>query len=138
MQRRWAVHPDMQIETSEGTIPFVSREALIDAVLDGVAHLDRSGGVLTVMVGRHRTDLEGEAVTTSAVVGWNAGPRAPARPEANVKLAGVESSPEPVEPETVEPEAEVEEALVGAIPDGLDESTLDDEDLSSIPENMRA
>jgi hypothetical protein len=61
--RRWAVRPDP--ETG-----MVNREELVQAILDGEALLWRAGGVLTVLPGRAQTDIEGEMVTTSALLEW--------------------------------------------------------------------
>lgn len=72
--RRWGVPPDTSIITQQhGEIPCVSRQAMIEAIMDGEAMLARSGGILEVVVQRHPTDLAGEAVTTGAVVSWKAG-----------------------------------------------------------------
>jgi hypothetical protein len=51
MQRRWQVQPN-------GT-GVLSREQLIEALIDGAAILDIAGGVLTCVVGRAPTNLPG-------------------------------------------------------------------------------
>jgi hypothetical protein len=116
--RRWSVSPDHVIDTETyGEVPAVSRQAMVEAIMDGEAMLARTGGILIVHVGRHPTDLPGEAITTHAVVEHRDGARAQVEQPAPV------AEPEPVEPE--EP---------AASPDGFDHSQLEEEDLSSIPE----
>lgn len=123
--RRWAVHPDQTIQTQTyGEIPCVSREAMVEAIMDGEAFLARTGGILTVTVGRQPTDLPGEAVTTHAVVEWRDSARAQLEPEQ--PSAAALPGPEP------EPEADADDA-----PDGLDPAQLEEEDDSSIPEGLR-
>jgi hypothetical protein len=76
MDRRWRVQPDQAYQiTEEEYIGVVSREALTEAILDGIPLLDRAGGVLTVIVGRTKTGYPGEAVTTGAAIQWKSGPR---------------------------------------------------------------
>lgn len=100
--RRWQVHPDVAIPTLQGEVEAVSRETLVEAVLDGIALLDRSGGVLTIVVGRQPTDLPGEMVTTGAVCEWK--DRTDARPQ-----------PEPAQQVTVQVPGE--EELIREMPD---------------------
>lgn len=108
-------------------IALVSREALVSAVLDAVAVLDRMGGSFSVHVGRRKTGFPGEAVTTNAVVLWTSGPRARPEPEADTDVID----------ETPAAPAAGQEELVGDEPDGVDLSTLDVEDDSSIPAAAR-
>lgn len=134
MIRRWAVQPDMGIETSEGVVGVVSRELLNESLLDAGALLDRLGGAVTIVVGRHRTDMDGEAVTTGAAFEWKSGPRAPAQPEANVEAPGVRAEEEP-EPEEESTEPLFEEP-VPAMAGGVPEAEME-EDLTGIPEEQR-
>lgn len=147
--RRWRVSPDVQVPINGEWVDMVSREALVQGVLDGVAMLDRSGGVLTVIVGRQPTELEGEMVTTGAIVEWKNRTDAAPQPEQSSSVpvhgAGLFASTEPT------PEQEIAEQLAGETeivvepatapaeesPDGLDYSTLPDEDLSDIPVHAR-
>lgn len=144
--RRWQVHPDIQVNTHEfGPVFAVSREALIEAVMDGVSLLDRSGGVLTVLVGRHPTDLPAEMLTTGAVCEWK--DRSDARPQQEQQISVVAAPPQP-QPEPsyeakagTDPVLEATEAVVevtgDGISDGLDPTTLEEEDVSSVPETLR-
>lgn len=154
--RRWRIHPDVQFPVAGEMTAVVSRDALVEGILDGVAMLDRSGGVLTVIVGRTPTELEGEMVTTGAVVEWKNRSDAKPQPEqpshVPVVSAGLFEPTEPeetVEKQTIpyeEPtmrdldEQAVAEALAAEpepSPDGLDYNTLPDEDVSDIPLHAR-
>lgn len=144
--RRWRVTPDQALELSDGdVIPMVSRDKLVEAVLDGVSFLDRSGGVLTIIVGREPTDLQGEAVTTNAVVEWKDGPRAKPQAEAPVTtLPTMEpvapavpavtaaTAAEAITPAEADGLTEARAAHVDDIGDGLDTATLEEEDASSL------
>jgi hypothetical protein len=121
--------------------PIVERQDVVDALMDGEAHLHRSGGSLKVTTVRVRGDelfmdgIEGEAYTRAVVVEWtDANPQRPA-PERTVSLE-VEPSPAPVaeEPQP-EPEPERVPAAVGALDDGL--IVTADEDLSAVPPELR-
>lgn len=134
--RRWRVWPDGEAVIGDEVVPVVSRQAMVEAIMDGESFLARSGGVLTVMVGRKRTAFEGEAVTTGAVVEWKPSARA------------VQPDPEPesdVLPQTEPPENDRvvdgqtgEEFHVEAVeqpsaePDGFDTSRLEEEDVSAL------
>jgi hypothetical protein len=112
----------MAIEVPDGVLPIASREAVEQAIIDGIALGERAGGVLTVIWGRTRTGFDGEAVTTGLAVEWKSGPRAPDQTEENVTAPGtrpVEAYPtgEPAEVQELhpadEPELEPEMAGVG-------------------------
>jgi hypothetical protein len=157
------VHPDSELDTRQhGTILFVSRNALLEAMVDAAAVLDMAGGVLTVVCGRHPTDVPGEMVTTSAVVEWKDRTDAREQPEQAGPPKGAPAPQvgaqilEHMDPDLradlrAALEAEVREqmdaaaaqqvpAMVGGprpeIGDGLDRP-LEEEDVSSIPESLR-
>lgn len=106
-QRRWQVRPDQAIETSEGTLGVVSQDALIKAVYDAAIMLDRAGGVASVVVGRTPTGLQGEMVTTGAVVEWKDRTDARAQPE---KPVAVHTEPAPLALVEAEERPEVDES----------------------------
>lgn len=141
--RRWAVHPDSTVITDTyGEIPCVSRQAMVEAIMDGEAFLARTGGMLVVTVGRQPTDLPGEAVTTHAVVEWRDSARAVLEEERPTQVL---PEPAPAAQPAPEPPAAdgdgLEEAAAAhapvAEPDGFDTSQLEEEDVSSIPESVR-
>jgi hypothetical protein len=76
--RTWLVRPDRELQTESGPIPFVSDEALAGALVQASVMLNRAGGTLAVSVGRERTGVPNEAVTTAAMVTWK--DRTDARP----------------------------------------------------------
>jgi hypothetical protein len=133
--RRWQIHPDLQLDTEEfGPIPVVSRDTLIEGVMDAVSMLDRSGGVFSVVARRHPTDLPGEMVTVSAIVEWK--DRIDAKQQPERQTATVRRS----EPDLQAAE-EIQEAagplIAAGEPDGFDLSALEEEDDSAIPEPQR-
>jgi hypothetical protein len=124
--RRWAVRPDTSIYTEAyGEIPCVTRDAVVRAIMDGESLLAVTGGILKVMVGRHPTDLPGEAVTTHAVLEWKDGPRATLDDEEPVSSV-LPAQPEP-EPEIVEP-APITAANIEVDEDNPDGLELGDEE----------
>jgi hypothetical protein len=104
--RRWQVRPDVGVPVDDGMIGAVSRESFVDAVLDGVAMLDRSGGMLQIVVGREPTDLPGEMVTNGVVIEWRDRTDAKAAPEQPTEVIARED-PDP-EPEVLEEQLKVE------------------------------
>lgn len=147
MVRRWQVHPDMQIETQRyGLIPVVSRQLIDQAFLDGAAMVAAAGGGFTAFPHRHPTDLDHEMVTVSLMCEWR--DRTDAKPQPEPAVA---PQPEPEEePQAVFPPADAEEVAAtvddgaeivvegdSVNPDGFDYTTLEDEDLESVPENVR-
>jgi hypothetical protein len=145
MIRRWRVQPDMEEETSEGMVLAVSQEALAVAVMDAVTMVHRAGGVFQVVCERFPTGLPGEMVTTGAVVEWRH--RTDARPEpehANpIATAVADGADIRVESGSVHeppPEDDPTQYKGGEfrddIGDGIDESTLPEEDDSEIPETV--
>lgn len=139
MIRRWAVHPDMEIETDFGPLPIVSRGAFVEAVLDAVSLVDRAGGGFSVVAGRQVTGLDHEAVTTGLVIEWrdnaNAKP-APERPsevlpEPNLDAAR-DIAVDGEQPEGDDPTTFRAGEPPDDIGDGLDPGTLDEEDESSL------
>lgn len=83
MIRQWQVQPDLL--TQDG-LPVVSLQALQQALLEGVTMVHRAGGNLSLVVGRHPTDLQGEMLTTGAVVTWMDRTDAKPQPEAQRSL----------------------------------------------------
>jgi hypothetical protein len=114
MQRRWQVQPN-------GT-GVLSREQLIEALIDGAAILDIAGGVLSCVVGRAPTNLPGEMVMTGAVLEWKDRTDAKPQPE---PAATVTEAPAAIPGQlTVEDELEAT-----GEPDGFDYSKLEAEDV---------
>jgi hypothetical protein len=144
MKRPWLVRPDTGMQLSDGTmIEFVSREALVEAFMDALAIIDRAGGVLSIVAGRVPTDVPGEMLTNGLMIEWKERAHATTSPErATQVVAPPPPDPDPT-PQELEArlEAEVEiphrSAFGEAAPDGLDPSTLDEVDESSIPESVR-
>lgn len=151
MERRWRVAPDQALQIGDEIVHVVSRSAMVEAIMDGEAFLARSGGMLTVVVGRRQTGFPGEAVTTDALIEWKDGPNAKLRPEHEGSLLQATGN-EPTRPVPVEPELPPEAPPVAAEPaavaglaeaatahvpaddigDGLDPETLEDEDVSAL------
>lgn len=149
--KRWRqVHPDLQLSTQQyGAVPVVSREAMMEALADAAAVLDMTGGGLYVMTKRHPTDTPNEMVTTGLLIQWQDRTDAKAAPESADPLPGLPEFDEiRVEAGTTAPQEETlpledaglqEAAAAHAddVDDGLDPSTLEEEDVSSIPESVR-
>jgi hypothetical protein len=142
MKRPWLVRPDTGMQLSDGTmIEFVSREALVEAFMDALAIIDRAGGVLSIVAGRVQTDVPGEMLTNGLMIEWKDRAHATTSPERPTQVVTPESRPvvyDSGEPDP-DPTPEVLEARLEAeaAPDGLDPSTLDEVDESSIPESVR-
>jgi hypothetical protein len=139
--RRRAISPNAVLETETyGPIPYVTDQAFLEAVLAGAQTVALGGGVLSVVVDRHPTDLDSESVTVRAVVEWRSQTRTnPSRePVAEPHRASVVETLEEegeVLPAVSDDQMELDAPLVEE--DGLDRSTLEEEDLSSIPAEMR-
>jgi hypothetical protein len=118
MQRRWQVQPN-------GT-GVLSREQLIEALIDGAAILDIAGGVLSCVVGRAPTNLPGEMVMTGAVLEWK--DRTDAKPQPEPAATVTESAADP-DPEAIPGQLTVDDALETGEPDGFDYSKLEAEDV---------
>jgi hypothetical protein len=142
MIRRWRVEPDMEIDTPEGTVLAVSREALVMAAADAVVMCDRAGGVFSMVLDRFPTGLPGEMITTGAIVEWKH--RTDARPEAEVQR-GIVQDPQGEIMERVRRQAEEPPPqddptqykggeFVDDIGDGLDPNALPEEDDSEVTE----
>jgi hypothetical protein len=122
MIRRWRVEPDMEVDTPDGTVLAVSREALVMAAADAV-----------VMC---------EMITTGAIVEWKH--RTDARPEAEVQRGQVIPAPAPdpsfdaqiakAERREDDPTQYKGGELVDDIGDGIDPNALPEEDESAIEE----
>jgi hypothetical protein len=127
------------MQLSDGTmIEFVSREALVEAFMDALAIIDRAGGVLSIVAGRVPTDVPGEMLTNGLMIEWKDRAHATASPERPTQVVAPPApDPDPT-PEALEAQLEAElDAQRKAAPDGLDPSTLDEVDESSIPESVR-
>ena len=62
MIRRWHVEPDMEVQTADGDVLAISREALIMAAADACVMADRAGGGFSMWFDRFPTGLPGEMV----------------------------------------------------------------------------
>ena len=114
-------------------MPAVSREALVDALMDLAAMLHRAGGVGTIIVGRAPTDVPGESYTTGGIVEW--------KHRTDAKLQAEEHGevlPSPAQPkvETLEP-TDFQPVLEDALADESLPQPDEEEDLSSIPVEQR-
>jgi hypothetical protein len=145
MIRRWRVQPDMEEETADGMVLAVSQEALAVAVMDAVTMVHRAGGVFQVVCERYPTGLPGEMVTTGAVVEWRH--RTDARPEpertngvATITDEAADNIPANIPQADVPVEDDPTQYKGGEfrddIGDGIDETTLPEEDDSEIPETV--
>lgn len=85
MIRRWQIEPDDEAGV-------MSRQALVNALVDGATMLDIAGGTLSVVVGRAATTLPGEMVMTGAVLEWRDRTDAKPQPE---QAFSVTPEPEP-------------------------------------------
>lgn len=131
MIRRWTVQPDMEIPTAFGPLPVVSRGQLVESMLDAASLLDRAGGGVSVVVGRERTGVEHEMVTTGAVFEWRDRTDAKPAPEPRQQVLPEPTLPEPPDPED-DPTTFRAGEPVDDINDGLDPSMLEEEDESSL------
>jgi hypothetical protein len=100
VQRRWVVRP------RPGEL-MVDRDEVVQALMDGEAHLHRSGGSLRVVTQRVRAEelfadgLPGEAHTQAVIVEWSDvnGHRASAEQTTPVQAPAVYApEPEPLDP----------------------------------------
>lgn len=93
--RRWQIHPDVMHPTLG--VPVLSHQAFIEGVADGVAMMQRAGGVLSVVAERINSDLPGEMVTILAVCEWKDRTDAKPQPEQVTQLSPqmVEEQPTP-------------------------------------------
>jgi hypothetical protein len=139
--RRRAISPDAVLETETyGPIPYVTDQAFLEAGLAALQTQALVGGVVTSIVDRHPTDLPEESVTVRAILEWknrtDARPQSEPAAETN-RASVVESLEEEAEvvSEVSDDQMELDAPLVEE--DGLDRSTLEEEDLSSIPAEMR-
>ena len=147
MQRKWYVWPHPQTGA-------VERQDLVNALADAAAVLDRIGGVLAVVQERVPSGAPGEMVSAVVVIEWK--DRTDAKPQLEQPTQVVAPpEPEPAPEPDGEDDQQTEGALIyGAGPDGvvtasvvaapgdpigdgLDESTLEEEDVSSVPETVR-
>src|SRR4051812_20194063 len=70
MVRQRLVRPDSVMETPEGPVSYVSREAFQEEVLRVLEVIEFSGGGLTVQTKRYPTGVPHESVTTGAIIQW--------------------------------------------------------------------
>jgi hypothetical protein len=147
MIRRWTVWPDMQIETQRyGPVPYVSRQLIDQAFLDGAAMVAVAGGGFTAFPHRHPTDRDHEMVTTQLMCEWkdrtDAKPQPepavelPPQPQENPEVEGLANLAESPEIHEIDPEQGVPAVGAEDSPDGFDYSQLEEEDLDSVPENV--
>jgi hypothetical protein len=153
MIRRRQVQPDAVLETETyGEIPHISYAALLEAMVQLAGTLDLAGGYAAVVLDRHPTDTPSEMVTVGAIIEWkDRTTDARPAPERSVAATPVPASESPSRPvDTDAAHAEMERMHFPDAdeppkdnpppePDGLDPSTLDEEDVSSIdnPELVR-
>jgi len=141
MQRTWYVWADPETGV-------VERGALLDALVDAAAILDRIGGVLSVVQERRPTGAPGEMRSVVVAIEWK--DRTDAKPQPETPTQVVAQPPTPLPDVETEPGGETGGEVTpemhdpGAglpdhddIGDGLDEATLEEEDLSSLPEHVR-
>jgi hypothetical protein len=135
--RTRTVYPDTVINTPRGQIAVVSENAYLDAVAGAAQMQQFSGGILTIQVSREPTGVDHERVTTAALITWQ--DRTDARPQPE-RAAQVVEPPQAIEPslfERTETEETTAHAAADSIGDGLDLATLEEEDLSAVPEALR-
>jgi hypothetical protein len=135
--RRRALQPDAVLETqSYGAIPYVSDQAFLEASLAFAQTQAIAGGVVTSIVDRHPTDLDGESVTVAAVLEWKS--RTDARPAREPVTAPRASIVDDIheEPVETEPLPEISDDQLTIDPE-TDPEREPEEDLSSIPVEMR-
>lgn len=149
-ERRWQVRPDHEVFIGGEIVAAVSREAMVQAYMDAEAMQAISGGIVTCIVGRRKTDLAGEAVTTGAIFEWKPGLRVQhGAPEAELDVLPAQplDDPEPDELEEALAREELEANGTAGLgearaahsddPDGDALARLEEEDLSAIPETLR-
>jgi hypothetical protein len=135
--RSWLVRPDREILTDLGVLAVVSREALVEGILDAVSLIDRAGGGFTVYASRAATGVPNEMVTTAVMVEWRDRTDAKAQPERPSEYAPA-TYPDGTTDETTEAlDVIADAAAARRPPDGFDESALEEEDLSEVPEGAR-
>jgi hypothetical protein len=138
--RRRAISPDTYIDTETyGRLPCVSDQAFLEAVLAGAQTQALAGGVLSVLVERHPTDLPEESITLRGIIEWRN--RTDARPQREPvdRPASIvdDIHEEPVETEPL-PEISDDQLTIDADGDPeTDPEREPEEDLSSIPVEMR-
>lgn len=133
-QRKWLVRPDHQIQTLDGdVIAAVSQEALVKAVYDLAIVLDRTGGVGSIIVARAPTGVEGERVTTGALIEWKDRTDARPQPERDAQIP-VEPPAENGHAQRAAMDGEFAEALVAAADSEAELPAVDEQDL---PEHLR-
>ena len=143
----------MEVETADGVILAVSIEAQINAVVDACVMSNRAGGGFSVWYDRYPTGLPGEMVTTGAIIEWRDRTDAKAAPERSNGTAQVVENSEPqtlsetggvatgeiqftVPPEDDPTQYKGGEYAPDSIDDGLDPSTLAEEDDSAVEERV--
>jgi len=138
MIRRWHVEPDMEVQTADGDVLAISREALIMAAADACVMADRAGGGFSMWFDRFPTGLPGEMVTTGAIVEWRDRTDAKAAPERQSGQPQRVDVPEIVVTDEPLPEEDPTQYHGGElrddIGDGLDPNTLEEEDESALEE----
>jgi hypothetical protein len=129
------------MQLSDGTmIEFVSREALVEAFMDALSIIDRAGGVLSIVAGRVPTDVPGEMLTNGLMIEWKDRAHATTSPERPTQVVAQRSEARDAATLALDPDPtpqDLEARLEAEAPDGLDPSTLDEVDESSIPESVR-
>lgn len=98
------VAPDVLFQDRAGDqYEVVSRDALGQALLDWAVVLELEGGTLSVLTNRVRTAVEGEAVTTEALIVWQDRTQTKPQPEQQNAIAeSLGKAEEPPEPSGVE------------------------------------
>lgn len=140
MIRRRQVYPDAS--------GVVTREALLEAMIDAATFLDFAGGVLSVVTQRQPTGLPGEMVTVGAIVEWRHDARVEPKPQqfeqatqpdfTEAKLPVTAEQQQAMIREATE-QIKAEDALVAQADaladvdpaDGFDYSQLDEEDVEA-------
>lgn len=70
MIRQKVLRPDAVLQTDDGPIPYLSREALEEALLEMAPLLELMGGGLTIQTKRYPSGQPNESVTMGAVIQW--------------------------------------------------------------------
>lgn len=133
------MRPDQELHLQDGrTLYIVSRDARVAAFVDAEAVQEQCGGFVSFQSVREPTEIPGEMVTTLLICEWKDRTDAKEQPERPQQRVPVEQpAPRVPEPEADAHPMQADFGSGAAFDDGLDPSTLEEEDLSSMPEPAR-